>query len=74
MLEDLAADRTLLPENTDPAALSKLVSERQPDSFSYEDWKRLDKLEVGRGESEGKPRVKFTSVQEMLANLERDQS
>ncbi len=74
MLEDLAADRTLLPENTDPAALSKLVSERQPDSFSYEDWKRLDKLEVARGESEGRPRVKFTSVQEMLANLERDQS
>ena len=74
MLEDLAADRTLLPENTDPAAVSKLVSERQPDSFSYEDWKRLDELEVGRGESEGRPRVKFTSVQEMLANLERDQS
>lgn len=74
MLEDLVADRTLLPENTDPAAVSKLVSERQPDSFSYEDWKRLDELEVGRGESEGRPRVKFTSVQEMLANLERDQS
>ena len=74
MLEDLAADRTLLPENPDPAALSKLVSERQPDSFSYEDWQRLDILEVGRGESEGRPRVKFTSVQEMLANLERDQS
>ena len=74
MLEDLLADRTLLPENTDPAAVSKLVSERQPDSFSYEDWKRLDELEVGRGESEGRPRVKFTSVQEMLAKLERDQS
>ena len=74
MLEDIAADRTLRPENTDPAVLSRLVSERQPDFFSYVDWKRLDELEVGRGESEGRPRVKFTSVEEMLANLERDQS
>ena len=74
MLADIAADRTLRPDNTDPVALSRLVSERQPDFFSYDDWKRLNELEVGRGESEGRPRVKFTSVEEMLANLERDRS
>ncbi|UCD24675.1 MAG: FAD-dependent oxidoreductase [Gemmatimonadota bacterium] len=74
MLEDVAAERTLRPENTDRTVLSQFVSERQPNHFSYGDWKRLDQLETGRGEPDGRPRVKFTSVAEMLANLERDPS
>jgi len=33
----------------------------------YPDWKRIDEAEVKRGEPHGKPREKFTSVEEMLA-------
>lgn len=37
---------------------------------SFDDWKKLDRIEVERGASSGRPRVKFTSVKEMLAALE----
>ena len=71
MLEDLASDRTLRPRYSDPESISRLMAERGLQSFSYQDWRRLDELEVERGEAVGRPRVKFTSVQEMLTNLGR---
>jgi ferredoxin--NADP+ reductase len=71
MLEDMAARRSLQPQQRDPESVSKLVAARRPEFFSFEDWKRLDELEVGRGESQGRPRVKFTSVAEMLSQLGR---
>ena len=37
---------------------------------SYEDWERLDKEEQRRGESAGKIREKFISVDDMLAFLD----
>ena len=39
--------------------------ERKPDYFSYADWKCLDELEQENGKACGRPRVKFTSVEEM---------
>ncbi len=71
MLEDLAQGR--LPEPASPAAdaAERLVRERQPDVFSYEDWNRLDALEIERGAPRGRPRLKYTEVREMLAALER---
>ena len=71
MLEDAAAGRTLTPEDPDPASVERLVAERQPNVFSYGDCRRLDELELARGQAEGRPRVKFTSVDEMLAALGR---
>ncbi len=71
MLEDLEQDRILQPPGSDPAAAERLVRERQPRYFSYQDWLRLDALEVARGRAAGRPRVKFTSVEEMLAALGR---
>jgi len=71
MLEDAAAGRTLSPPEPDPAAAEALVRERQPAYFSWADWQRLNELEVQRGRAAGRPRVKFTSVEEMLAALGR---
>jgi ferredoxin/flavodoxin---NADP+ reductase len=71
MLEDLAQDRILHPAEPEPAAAERLVRERQPRYFSYQDWLRLDALEVERGRVTGRPRVKFTSVEEMLGALGR---
>ena len=71
MLADRADGKLLEPQHTDPAAVSELIAERGVESISYHDWRRLDELEVERGESVGRPRVKFTSVQEMLVNLGR---
>jgi adrenodoxin-NADP+ reductase len=38
--------------------------------LSWADWKRIDKVEKGRGEKKGKEREKFTSVVEMLEVLD----
>jgi hypothetical protein len=38
---------------------------------SYPDWRRLDALEIERGRARGRPRRKFTRVEEMLAALDR---
>ncbi len=45
------------------------MRQRQPDAVSFDDWLRLDGLEIERGKSAGRPRVKFCSVEDMLAAL-----
>jgi ferredoxin--NADP+ reductase len=71
MLEDLGRDRVLTPSEPDPGAALALVQQRQPRHVSWPDWQRLDALEVARGRAAGRPRVKFTRVEEMLAALGR---
>jgi ferredoxin--NADP+ reductase len=71
MMEDLAQDRHLRPRSAAREAVDRLVRGRQPRCFSYEDWLRLDELEVERGRETGRPRVKFTRVEDMLAALGR---
>ena len=71
MLADLANGITLQPAQPEAAAVEQLVRQRQPHFFSYQDWLRLDELELARGREVGRPRVKFTCVKEMLAALGR---
>ena len=37
--------------------------------LTYEDWLRLDEIEVSKGRAQGRLRVKFTKVEEMLAAI-----
>ncbi|HKZ86103.1 MAG TPA: FAD-dependent oxidoreductase [Anaerolineae bacterium] len=71
MLEDLAGGAVLQPANPDHGSAEKLVCERQPQFFTYADWQRLDEMEVARGKAVGRPRLKFTRVEDMLAALGR---
>lgn len=71
MIEDVGAGRVLDPSEPDPGAVERLVRQRQPRCVSYADWRRLDALEIARGRSAGRPRVKFTRLEEMLAALSR---
>jgi ferredoxin--NADP+ reductase len=71
MLEDLAHGTVLQPAHPEAAAAETLVRHRQPNFFSYPDWQKLDALEVSRGRAQGRPRVKLTSIEEMLAALNR---
>ncbi len=71
MLEDLEKGAILNPSQPGATSVEDLVRSRQPQYFSYADWLRLDELEVARGIAQGRPRVKFTSVEEMLAALGR---
>jgi len=71
MIEDLARDRLLAPPEPEAGAALALVQQRQPHSVSWSDWLRLDELEVTRGRAAGRPRLKFTRVEDMLAALGR---
>jgi ferredoxin--NADP+ reductase len=68
MLEDLGPPG---PGGTDRSAATALALVRrlQPDAVSYPDWLRLQALEAARGTPQGRPRVRFTTVAEMLAAL-----
>lgn len=50
-------------------ALCSLLARRSVRSVSYANWLKIDAAEVRRGEPKGKPREKFTRVQEMLDYL-----
>jgi len=71
MMEDRAAGRLLRPEAPEPEAVGALLRQRPPPCFSYGDWCRLDELEVAAGRRAGRPRVKFTSVEDMADALGR---
>lgn len=67
--EDVLGGRVIEPEKGDGDKLERLLTEVQPEYVTYRDWLRLNELEVGRGKAEGRPRVKYTSVREMLDAL-----
>ena len=69
MLEDLQAGAILHPGLPQVASAEALVRERQPDYVSYDDWLRLDDIETARGKESGRPRVKLTRTEDMLAAL-----
>jgi ferredoxin--NADP+ reductase len=50
-----------------PAALGRLVRGRQPTVVDRAGWRAIDAAETARGVAEHRPRVKFTTVTDMLA-------
>ena len=72
MLEDLALGTLPSPAHPQPATVESFVRQRQPAVVTYADWQRIDELETALGEPQGRPRVKFTSTEEILAALNRE--
>jgi ferredoxin--NADP+ reductase len=66
LLEDLEAGRVPQPPQAHRDALEELLRERRPDYVSFEGWEAIDGAERERGEPQGRPRVKFTRVDEMV--------
>jgi ferredoxin--NADP+ reductase len=71
MLADVTAGRILDPAAPGVDAAAEMVEAKQPLRFTYDDWLKLDEIEVARGEAQGRPRVKFTTVEEMAEALGR---
>lgn len=71
MLADAREGHTLNPDHATAEEILTLVSERQPHYITFEDWKVLDEIEVSRGKEQGRPRIKFTNVEDMLAALNK---
>jgi len=69
MLEDVASGTVLHPEASGRDAVAETVRTAQPDFISYGDWHKIDALETKAGEEMGRPRVKFTDVEDVLAAL-----
>ena len=66
MVEDLHAGNILEPEDPSVTGVKSLIEERQQGAVSYSEWLNIDSEEQRLGEAQGRPRVKFTSVPEML--------
>jgi len=66
LLKDLAAGALPEPEPIGDAALEQFVRERQPQLVDYGDWLTIDRRERALGEPAGRPRVKLTTVAELL--------
>ncbi len=71
IVADLVVGGGCAPATPDAAAADRLVRQRQPRCLSFDDWLRLDQIERRRGEALGRPRVKFTSVEEVDRALGR---
>jgi ferredoxin/flavodoxin---NADP+ reductase len=73
MLEDLAAGRAWTPKAPDRSAIERLITGRQPCVFTFDDWRRLDAHESACGQRIGRPRVKLTTLEEMIAAVRQDE-
>ncbi len=66
MLVDLNSDSLLMPSAPGSDDVERLITDRQPQYFSYEDWKRVDASEISRGQALGRPRLKYTRIDDMI--------
>lgn len=69
MLEDARNGDLLAPAHATSESAAAFVLERQPELVTYADWKQLDAMELNKGKEQGRPRVKFTRIEDMLAAL-----
>jgi ferredoxin--NADP+ reductase len=67
MLADLPRLKGRGDDEGDPPAIEALLRERGVDYVTYQDWRALDRHEVAAGRDQGRPRVKVTTVPEMMA-------
>ena len=65
LLEDARAGR--LPSATTDASIDELLVERGVDVVAYAGWEAIDAAERTHGETQGRPRVKLCSWDELLA-------
>ncbi len=56
--------------NPDPQAVLDLLQSRDVQVVRQDDWKLLDAAEQAAGKEQGRPRVKFVNVDEMLKRIE----
>jgi ferredoxin--NADP+ reductase len=66
VLEDLEQGRLPEPSAPDRGELEELLRERRPELVTYAGWEAIDRAEREAGEPHGRPRVKFTTFDELL--------
>ncbi len=71
MIEDIKNNNTFRPENPTSDKIETLIKERNPEYINYEDWLKIDSEEIARGEKVGRPRVKFTKIDDIKKHLKK---
>jgi ferredoxin--NADP+ reductase len=70
LLEDTLRPGASLRQLPTGDVIPTLLQNRGVRAVSYDDWRRLDEIERARGQPLGRPRLKLTSVSEMLEALD----
>lgn len=70
MLQDIDLITPVDEKYADPQAALDYIKGKKIEFVSFDEWLILDKLEVERGQAEGRPRLKFADVQEMLDHID----
>ncbi|MFE7416740.1 FAD-dependent oxidoreductase [Rhodococcus sp. NPDC057529] len=65
LFDDYAAGRLAAPAQGGDA-LRALITDRQPDALDFKAWEAIDRHEKSTGKPQRRPRVKLTSVADML--------
>jgi len=66
MIEDLNRNKYLDPKYPEISKVEDFLAERKPEFIDYESWLEIDREEINRGKSQGRPRVKYTTIQDLL--------
>ena len=69
LLADLAAGKLIDPATPSPEAITALLEGRKVEYVTFADWLKLDMMEQQRGAALGRPRLKFTRIEDMLKAL-----
>lgn len=64
--EDITSGKINDPQDSDPASIERLIKERNARYISYEKWQKVDSLEQECGQKQGRPRIKFTGIEEII--------
>jgi len=70
LLEDARAGTLNAAPEPEPTAVERLLADRGIRVVSWADWLKIDELERRQGAAAGRPRLKLTRVEDMLAVLE----
>jgi ferredoxin--NADP+ reductase len=67
MVEDLESGKVNVPEDPSIRGAETLINQKDGAVVTYPEWQNIDRSELQRGEVEGRPRVKYTDVNEMIS-------
>jgi ferredoxin--NADP+ reductase len=70
LVEDLTTGALPEPPNASREQIDALLGQRRPDLVTVEGWRAINAHELERGRSEGRPRVKLASRDELLATAQ----
>lgn len=71
MLEDLKQNKYFNPCSSNREAMEKMLHEKKIKFVTFSEWQKLDQMEIQKGQALSRPRLKFTSIADMLGALDK---